>query len=83
MIISIHQPNYIPWIGYFHKIEHSDIFVILKLKVNKIVSELEKNEKIDKNLLKYMTIKVKEFDLKTNYFSIKEKDEVSRKKHNV
>ena len=28
MIISIHQPNYIPWIGYFHKIEHSDIFVI-------------------------------------------------------
>ena len=50
---------------------------------NKIVSELEKNEKIDKNLLKYMTIKVKKFDLKTNYFSTKEKDEESRKKHNV
>ena len=30
-----------------------------------------------------MTIKVKEFDLKTNYFSIKEKDEESRKKYNV
>ena len=45
----------------------------------KIVSELEKNEKIDKNLLKYMTIKVKEFDLKTNYFSTKEKDEVAKK----
>ena len=26
---------------------------------SKIISELEKNEKIDKNLLKYMTIKVK------------------------
>ena len=40
---------------------------------NKIVSELEKNEKIDKNLLRYMTIKVKKFDLNTNYFSKEEK----------
>ena len=47
-----------------------------------LIRELEKNEKIDKNLLKYMTIKVKEFDLKTNYFLIKEKDEAPRKRHN-
>ena len=39
---------------------------------SKIISELEKNEKIDKNLLKYMTIRVKKFDLNTNYFSDKE-----------
>ena len=45
-------------------------YVHFKIKgESKIVSELEKNEKIDKNLLKYMTIKVKKFDLKTNYFS--------------
>tara|TARA_B100000029_G_scaffold447316_1_gene468991 strand:+ start:35 stop:385 length:351 start_codon:yes stop_codon:yes gene_type:complete len=36
---------------------------------NKIISELEKNEKIDKNLIRYMTIKVKKFDLESNYFS--------------
>ena len=42
---------------------------------SKIISELEKNEKIDKNLLKYITIKVKKFDLETNYFSNKDKNE--------
>jgi len=51
-------------------------YIHFKIKgQSKIISELEKNEKIDKNLLKYITIKVKKFDLETNYFSSKEKNE--------
>ena len=34
----------------------------------KLIEELEKNEKIDKNLLRYLTVKVKKFDLEINYF---------------
>ena len=47
-------------------------YIHFKIKgKSKIILELEKNEKIDKNLLKYMTIRVKKFDLDTNYFSEK------------
>ena len=29
MIVGIHQPNYLPWLGYFHKISRSNAFVFL------------------------------------------------------
>jgi small subunit ribosomal protein S6 len=41
---------------------------------NNTVKELEKNEKLDKNLLRYATIKVRKFDLETTYFKNETKD---------
>jgi len=28
MKVSIHQPAYLPWLGYFHRIEVSDLHII-------------------------------------------------------
>jgi len=56
-------------------------YIHFKIKgKNKIVSELEKNEKIDNNLIRYLTVKVKKFDLETEYFSKKEEDKEIYKK---
>jgi len=29
MIVAIHQPQYLPWIGYFDKLDRADVFVLL------------------------------------------------------
>ena len=51
-------------------------YIHFKIKgTGNIINELEKNESIDKKLLRYLTVKVKKFDLDTNYFSKKEDGE--------
>ena len=47
-----------------------------------VIEELEKNEVIDKKLLRYLTVKVKDFDLETNYFTKKQENEKVEKKDN-
>ncbi|MDC0031044.1 30S ribosomal protein S6 [Candidatus Pelagibacter sp.] len=57
-------------LSYIIKKNKKGNYIHFKIKgASKIIEELEKNEILDKNLLRYMTIKVKKFDLKTNYFS--------------
>ncbi len=70
-------------LSYIIKKNKKGNYIHFKIKGNgKIINDLEKNESLDKNLLRYMTIKVKKFDLETNYFSKsedKEKKEKDRK----
>ena len=61
-------------LSYFIKKNKKGNYIHFKIKGDgKIISELEKNEKIDKNLLRYLTVKVKKFDLDTNYFNKEDK----------
>ena len=65
-------------LSYLIKKNKKGNYIHFKIKGNgKIINELEKTEIIDKNLLRYMTVKVKEFDLKTNYFT--KSDEVEKR----
>ena len=50
---------------------------------SKIITELEKNEKIDLTLLRYLTVRVKKFDLNTEYFSNTENKKDSNFKKNA
>jgi small subunit ribosomal protein S6 len=53
-------------------------YIHFKIKGNgNVINELEKNEAIDKKLLRYLTVRVKEFDLETNYLS--KKEDIERK----
>ena len=60
-------------LSYLIKKNKKGNFLHFKIKGDgKLINELEKSEKIDKNLLRIMTVKVKKFDLETEYFSIKD-----------
>ena len=63
-------------LAYIIKKNKKGSYIHFKIKGSgKIVKELEKNEAIDKNLLRYMTVKVKKFDLEAKYFSRREEYE--------
>ena len=67
------------YLSYLIKKNRKGNYIHFKIKGSgKTILELEKNEKIDKNLLRYLTVKVNKFDLKTNYFGKKEEEKVEK-----
>ena len=58
-----------------HRIKNNKkgFYFHIKFKgTGKTIKELEKKENIDETLVKYLTVRVKEHDLKTNYFEKKD-----------
>ncbi len=63
-------------LSYLIKKNRKGSYIHFKIKAKgNVIEELEKNESIDKKLLRSLTVKVKKFDLETNYFNKKEDSE--------
>ena len=68
-------------LAYLIKKNKKGSYIHFKIKgKGKVVEELEKNEAIDKKLLRYLTVKVKDFDLEANYFGKREDGEKFEKR---
>jgi len=74
MIVSVHQPQYLPWLGYFDKIIKSDIFVFLD-NVQYKKNEFQNRNKIKTaNGWQWLTVPVLyKFPEKINEVKINEK----------
>ena len=71
-------------LSYLIKKNKKGSYIHFKIKgKGKVIEELEKNEALDKKLLRYLTVKVKNFDLETNYFARKEDGEKFEKKEKI
>ena len=69
-------------LSYLIKKNRKGSYIHFKIKANgSVIEELEKNESIDKKLLRYFTVKVKKFDLENDYFSKKEDNEKDKQKN--
>ena len=56
-------------LSYLIKKNKKGNYLHFKLEADgKTIKELEKNEKLDKNLLRFLTVKFKKLDLETDYF---------------
>ena len=67
-------------LSYIIKKNRKGSYIHFKIKGNgNLILELEKNESLDKKLLRFLTVKVKKFDLESEYFSkriVNEKKEI-------
>ena len=69
-------------LAYMIKKNKKGNYIHFKIKgTADVILNLEKNESLDKKLLRYMTVKVKKFVLETNYFSKKEDEEKNMNKN--
>ena len=68
-------------LSYLIKKNRKGSYIHFKIKGDgKLIEQLEKNESIDKKLLRHLTVKVKKFDLDANYFTKKDDVEKTDKK---
>ncbi|MDA0786591.1 MAG: WbqC family protein [Proteobacteria bacterium] len=58
LTVAIHQPNYLPWLGYFHKIRHCDVFVFLDDVQYSKNSYINRVQILNQRQAKFLTVPV-------------------------
>ena len=83
-IFSVHQPNFIPWLGYFDKINNSDVFIILDdVLIPRGTSVANRNKILSNNCIIELTFPIshpKGNNRLTSYKDILFVDEKSKQK---
>ena len=70
-------------LSYLIKKNRKGGYIHFKIKgKGNVIDELEKNEAIDKKLLRYLTVRVKKFDLEADYFAKREDDDKKERYRN-
>ena len=71
-------------LSYLIKKNRKGSYIHFKIKGHgRMIEQLEKNESIDKKLIRHLTVKVKKFDLDTNYFlKTDDKEKIEKKDKN-
>ena len=58
MIVAAHQPHYLPWIGYIHKIFLADVFVVMDNMEYTQYSYINRNRILDRNGIFFITVPI-------------------------
>tara|TARA_Y100000992_G_scaffold287138_1_gene239675 strand:- start:480 stop:818 length:339 start_codon:yes stop_codon:yes gene_type:complete len=67
-------------LSYIIKKNKKGNYIHFKIEGNeKMIAELEKSAKLDNNLLRCLTVKVKKFDLETNFFGSNDESKNEKK----
>jgi hypothetical protein len=84
-VVAIHQPNYVPWPGYFHKLAACDVFVYLDaVQYPRGQSFAARNRIKTPNGVTYLTVPVsvpKGSEGKASYLEVDFADDKWRKRH--
>ena len=66
MIVAIHQPNYLPWLGYFYKMANCDVFVLLDDALHSKSSFTNRNKVKTREGTKLLSVPLSTKEVKIN-----------------
>jgi len=79
--VGIHQPNFMPWLGYFYKIWQSDTFIFLDdVQIQKTGASYTNRVSINNGKSQYVTMPIKKDSSNLNINEVKYLDERWKKK---